>query len=139
MNKIEAAFTTNTIEPYLNKNPMNAPWEVKHSRGAKFIPFSAVKDHQVTKLHNARCSFLNYKISDDSRGQKPFDGVSYFKSPEAYLIFVYPDMWCFIDILVFEQEERTSTRRSISQDRAREIATKVINTKICNPIANIVP
>lgn len=126
MKKLEAHFTTLYITPWLQKNVWASfPWEVKHSRGKDSITFSSVEDHQIKYLHNARMSNCVGKISDDSRGQKQFDGYAFHKS-EAYLIFVYPEFWCFMDILVYENEERTSTRRSITSDRAKEIAYKII-------------
>jgi len=126
MIKYEAHFITSVLLPYLSANPIgNALWEAKHTKGKDFLPFSAVEDHQVRWLHNARISAISYKISDDARGQKPSDGFSLEKS-NAYIIIKYPDFFCFIDILDYEKEERTSTRRSLTSKRAREIACKII-------------
>lgn len=126
MKKLEARFTTLYILPWLEKNAWSSfAWEAKHSKGKDSIPFSAVEDHQVKYLHKARTNNCIGKISDDSRGQKQFDGYVFHKS-EAYLIFIYPEFWCFIDILVYENEERTSIRRSITSERARQIAYKII-------------
>ena len=72
--------------------------EMKVTTG-KSLPFSAVQEHQLIALQQAKQQFI-YKIPDDSRGTKPFDmfilqnakafvGVSFLvprKTPVVYLV-----------------------------------------------------
>ena len=124
----EANFLTNTFLPWVRKNMKESfAFEAKTTRGKDSFLFSAMEPHQVINLHNASHGIFAHKISDSGiRGKLPFDGFVFYHSP-AYVVIEYPRFWCMVDIDVFENEERTSVRRSIKDCRAMQIASVVID------------
>lgn len=126
--KREAAFTL-LFRHWLKENPLHrvtgAAFELKQTTGTS-LPFSAVEDHQLEALAAAwGPEGLIYKISDESRGYKPCDMV-YLRLASAYIVIKYPGFFCLISASVFGAEKRTSKRKSLTAERAREIAEKVV-------------
>lgn len=103
-------------------NVQSAPWEAKHSRGKDSIPFADVPQHQRDALFACTTDRgFCYKISDQSAGTKPYDGIFYRNAP-AYLVFAYVNKFYIISIHNFLHEEKTSKRKSLTEDRAKEIS-----------------
>lgn len=97
-------------------------FELKISKG-KSLPFNAVKEHQVHALSMARHKHLVYKIPDDSLGQKPFDSFCIVES-QAYVVIMFRAKnreFVMIDIDDWLEEQTKSTRKSITEERAKEI------------------
>ena len=93
------------------------------------IPFSNVQDHQVAGLLAAKIGKLVYKIPDVGMGQKPFDSMI-LSGTEAYVVIIYHydrqyTRAYLIDVEVWDKESETSIRRSLLEDRAKEIASEV--------------
>ena len=92
------------------------------------LPFDAVKEHQVRALWLSKHRKINYKIPDDSMGQKPFD-CFVLKGVEAYVVVMFYVRGCkdfyMIDIDDFIQLKKTSTRKSFTEDMLEGIAVKV--------------
>jgi hypothetical protein len=97
------------------------------------LPFSRIEPHQVAYLYKTRHSCFTYKISDVSPGEKPFDGFSLCNVP-AYVVIGWFKAAAaksaaeglattFIDIDTLVAEEKTAARRSITEERAKEIGT----------------
>lgn len=88
------------------------------------LPFSAVKSHQSAALYIAKHGQLAYKLPDVGWEQKPFDMVVLGGMP-AYILVMFYVRGCktvyIIDIDVWQEEEKTSVRRSLTEDRARAI------------------
>lgn len=91
------------------------------------LPFQAVKAHQIDALVCAKLGKFYYKIPDDSVGQKPVDCVA-LSGVDAYVVIYYSreKFFCLIDVTDFVQEEKDSSRRSLTASRAREIAEIVV-------------
>ncbi len=126
--KREASFTE-TFRHWLRANPLpritGAAFELKQTTG-KSIPFSAVEEHQMDALSAVWGNEgLIYKISDESRGYKPFDMV-YLRLTAAYIVVKFPGFFCLISASTWGSEKRTSQRKSLTAERAREIAEKVV-------------
>ena len=126
--KREASFTQ-VFRHWLKANPMNritgAAFELKQTTG-KSLPFSAVEDHQLEALAAAwGPEGLIHKISDESRGYKPCD-IIYLRLAAAYVVIKYPGFFCVITASAFGNEKRTSQRKSLTAERAREIAEIVV-------------
>lgn len=68
---------------------------------------------------------LIHKISDESRGHKPFD-IVYLRLAAAYIVIKYPGFFCLISASAWGNEKRTSQRKSLTAERAKEIAEKVV-------------
>ncbi len=71
-----------------------------------------------------------YKISDESRGTKPFD-MFHMKETPAYIVIRYPDVFVLIAIADFVTEMnrynvsdcRSYGKKSLTRDRAIEICS----------------
>lgn len=113
---------------WLRNNPQcSGAFELKQCD--EYLPFSDVRDHQISALLSAKYSGLLWKIADDSRGVKPFD-YFYLRDSSAYIVVKYnnANFFCLIDVNVFILEKAKSRRRSLTALRASEIA--FINVKI---------
>jgi hypothetical protein len=126
MKKLEASFTV-LFRHYLKAHPMDsACFELKQTT-TDSLAFSAVKEHQINALLAAKSkSGFLYKISDESRGVKPFD-MFYMNQAYAYVVIKYPKFFCLIDVDDFVKENKESKRRSLTSKQAKEIAVKVVD------------
>jgi len=99
-------------------------FELKITQGGRALPFSAVQDHQKEALFNAHIRSIVYKIDDSGIGQKPFDCFKLDKVP-AYVVVMYYQRGCkhfyMIDIETWIREKKNSHRKSLTEDRAKEI------------------
>ena len=85
------------------------------------IPFSSVVEHQVSSLLQAKHGVLVFKIPDVGY-RNPFDCFCLSNMP-AYVVIKYPDFNCMIDIDDWVFESMVSERRSLTDVRAKEIAS----------------
>lgn len=102
------------------------------------ILFSAVKEHQVEGLMAVKHSFLYHKISDapifggmKSRFTKPKPFDCFVLSGQAYVCIMFykprrKKEFIMIDIDDWLKEVKTSTRKSLTEERAKQIG-RVIN------------
>lgn len=92
----------------------------------KSLPFSAVQTHQEEALASVAREGIEYKIPDDTRGTKPFDCFSL--RGEAYVVIMFYKRGCnefyMIDIDRWLQERATSSRKSLTEDRAKKIGVR---------------
>jgi len=102
----------------------NAYFEIKVSRGLS-LPFSDVKDHQVSNLLLKR---VIHKFSDGLRFGTLFDVI--MCAGKGYVVIQYhrPQNKEFfvIEIGAFLLEKKTSSRKSLTEDRAGEIGTSYL-------------
>lgn len=127
--KREAAFTQK-FRHWLQANPLRGPAaiEIKQTR-TNSLAFSAVQDHQLEALAAAwGPEGLIHKISDESRGYKPCD-ILYLRLANAYIVIKYPGFFCLITASVFGSEKKRSQRRSLTAERAKELAEVVVPCK----------
>ena len=108
---------------------------------SKSLLFNAVKKHQIEGLINAT-NGLYHKISDSPifagsktrfTRPKPFDCL-YLTSATGYVVILFykprkPKVTYIIDIYSFLNEKRRSDRKSLTEDRAKVIAYKIIILK----------
>lgn len=122
----EANLTT-LFQQYLRANPPRVTtwWECKQTTGDR-IPFSSVKEHQRQWLLAVKHGHTSYKIPDDSRGVKPCDGITTVRS-DAWVVLFYPTAWAILDIDDFLRAEKESKEKSITSEKALNIALKVIH------------
>lgn len=125
MKKREANFGT-LFRHWLMAHPMmSAAFELKQTKGNS-LPFSDVQEHQINALQAAwTYNGILYKAPDDSRGVKPFD-FFYLRSASAFVVIRYPKMFCLIAVDQFVKEKNKSKRKSLTSERAREIAHIVV-------------
>lgn len=98
--------------------------EAKISKGNS-LPFNAVKPHQEAALYAASHGLMNYKISDFSPEQKPFDLFQVHRVPAYVVIFWYiknrDKRMSLIPIDNWLKEKETSNRQSLTYERSCEI------------------
>ena len=129
MKHLEALFLSGPFRKWCESKDNKFPtfvFEAKSTRGKDYLAFSAVEAHQVIALHQSKHAVKYYKFPDEGRGTKPFDGAIW-RGADAYIVIEYPAFWCMIDIDAYENEERTSTRKSITSGRALQIANIIID------------
>lgn len=110
------------IRQWLKANPRpSAGYEPKYTSKSS-LPFSCLAEHQERALVNAKHSQLIYKIPDDSIGYKPLDIFSICKGEAYVVVAIQSKTMYFIDIDVWIEERDNSTRKSLTLDRAKQIA-----------------
>lgn len=123
--KHEANFNSLFNKWVKNVFKKTAAFELKQTQGDS-LPFSALQEHQAQALLQARWETFVFKIPDVGY-QNPFDCFSLSGVP-AYIVIKYPKFFCLIDIETFLLERDRSKRKSLTVDRAKEIATLTIIT-----------
>lgn len=92
---------------------------------SRSLPYSAVQDHQIAALLAVKKDKLCYKIPDSGIAQKPFD--MFVLRGEAYVAVMFYERgqkeFFLIDVDEFISERDTSTRKSLTEQRAREIGS----------------
>lgn len=90
----------------------------------KSMPFGVVQEHQINALKLSKHDSVVYKIPDGSYDQKPFDCFRVEKV-SAYVVVIFyrrgQKEFFMIDIDDFIKEKETSDRKSLTEDRAREL------------------
>jgi len=115
-------------------------YELKLAKGSS-LPYSSVADHQIESLWDVWSGKgFFYKIGDNPvfagmntrfHAKKPFD-CFYLKSYPAYVGICYykprqkRSVLC-INIQIFSHSRESDTRKSLTEERAKEIAEFEIN------------
>ncbi len=106
---------------WIKSKPMySGAFELKQTR-TNSLPFSAVQEHQLHALRAAKGEGILYKAPDDSAGVKPFD-FFYLRHAYAWVVIKYPNAFYIIDVEMFSHEKALSSRKSLTEQRAKEIA-----------------
>lgn len=100
--------------------------ELKHSRGKSTFPFSEVPQHQLDDLEafNSGCPFV-HKFDDSGYRKKPVDIIG-VAGGHSFIAIRYIKHVYIISYDVFTFERRKSARKSISEERAKEISFDII-------------
>tara|TARA_R100001086_G_scaffold170822_2_gene93345 strand:- start:3291 stop:3719 length:429 start_codon:yes stop_codon:yes gene_type:complete len=128
---------------YLKKNPPNKSevYELKVTKQPS-VRFDALAPHQVHNLTDALNYGVYHKISDAPihRGmrtrftyKKPFDCL-YIKAQHAYVVVLFykpraEKFAVMIPIYNWLEEQSTSSRKSLTEERAHELADWVVSLK----------
>jgi hypothetical protein len=120
MQKREAKYQTKFNHWAKEVYKRTAVFELKQTQWSS-IPFSDVKDHQVSALVAVSKGTFVWKIPD-AGFQNPFDSFCMTKIP-AYVVLCFPKSIEMIPIAGFLLEKERSKRKSITYDRARAIST----------------
>ncbi len=118
--KREANFQV-TFNQYVRTKKLEGYFELKQTR-TEMLPFVSVEDHQIEGLRAAQNNGFVYKLSDADQRIKPFDS---FSTPPltSYIVIKYPKIFVLIKLNDFVKEKETSTKKSLSKQRALDIAT----------------
>lgn len=118
--KHEAKLTTQFLKWASVNFRQTFAFEVKQSQW-KAIAFSDLAPHQKQALMIAKHGFLKWKIPD-AGFQNPFDGFCLYQVP-AYVVVFFGKNFYMIDIDVWCEEEKTSSRKSLTEERAKKLST----------------
>lgn len=113
-------------------------YELKMEK-TKSIAFDRVYDHQVSGLRMAKYAGLYHKIADTTMS---FGGTQRFNKPkpydcqvivgaEAYVVIMFyiprqKKTVYMIDVDEWIKEKESSSRKSLTEDRARAISHKIV-------------
>ena len=113
-------------------------YELKLEKGSA-MPYAKVADHQIHALLNVRLKSYFHKVSDAPVSQmkfsrftlkKPFDCFYLEKQPAYVAVCFYKprqkkEVIC-IDIADYIHAEKTDNRKSLTEEKAREISTFIL-------------
>ena len=125
----EADFGTKVFKEWVHNNAhlfYSCTFELKDSKGKDCIAFSEVKDLQIDAALSVKWSKKGYLIRNTVAAEGTPDYAFYRNAP-AYIVIKYPKFFCIIDIETFTEEKKRSKRKSLTSDRAKEIAWRVVN------------
>lgn len=108
---------------YLKSRDLSsAAFELKMAKGNS-LPFSAVKKHQEEALWHVKHGQLVWKIADCGY-TSPFDYFVLNKA-DAYVAIKYPGVKepHLIDVDIWIREKADSARKSLTEERAKELST----------------
>ncbi len=130
MKKLESKWQT-VFNKYLRQRraegrPLYGIFELKNTE-IDSIPFNCLEDGQKEGLPAVEKEGLIWKLSDADPRLKPGDCIS---TPPltAYIVIKYPKKFIIIPIQTFFKEEKESERKSLTLERAEELAFKILNT-----------
>jgi hypothetical protein len=104
-----------------NKHPIRGNIELKHSRGKDSIPFKAIEAEQVAvALAAGSKNGVLLRVASGTVGAGDYIGL--VRDP-AWVVIKYPKGAYMISIDSFLNERDTSNRKSLTDIRAKEIAT----------------
>ena len=119
------------LKKFIDKQPLkySAAMELKIVKNGKPMPFNKIAEHQLSGLYDAKHSGCYHKLSDMSREKKPFD-CFFIKEVAAYIVIWWYKprqkkemIWIDIDRMILEI--KNSNRKSLTEERAKEIGTVI--------------
>jgi hypothetical protein len=121
--KKEAKFQT-IFNQYIRIKRIPGVFELKQTESDTLL-FSALKEHQKKGLLATTHEGVVWKLSDSDPREKPFDCIS---TPplNAYVAIKYPNFFCIIHAYIFINEEGRSKEKSLSSERARQLASYTV-------------
>lgn len=105
---------------------ISSTFEIKQT-SIDSIPFSCVEDHQVDFSTAIRWGDKGALIRNES-GSVGAPDYSFYKNAPAFIVIKYPTFFVLIDIDTFLLEKKRSKRKSLTSERAKEIAWKTVDT-----------
>ena len=99
-------------------------YELKQTTTESF-PFDHFEPQQIPSLLAAQASGYHWKHSDADMRLKPCDG-SIIPPQVGYIVIKYPKAFVMISVNNFIHERDKSKRKSLTYERAIEIAHKII-------------
>lgn len=111
---------------YVRELKLYGAFELKQTT-TDSLPFSAVEEHQIDGLLAVQSGGFVWKLSDLDIREKPFDMIS-TQALYGYVVIYYSQHRTFVMITIFDfvNEKEKSLKKSISFDRAVEIADLIV-------------
>ena len=122
--KQREATSSIDLKHWIEKNQkFTCGLEVKDSAGKDSIPFSVVADKQIAYANQASGPKGAWIRVQGVNGEQ--DYIWLINTP-SYIVIKYPKCFCIITIGNFLFEKQKSKRKSLTLERAIQIATKII-------------
>ncbi len=122
----ETDFGTKIFKPWIHNNAhlfFSCTFELKDSKGKDSIPFNSVDDPQIDASLTVKWGKGGYLIRN-LMGTIGAPDYSFYRNAPAYIVIHYPKGFVIIDIETFLEEKKRSPRKSLTWERAKEIAWK---------------
>ena len=103
---------------------VTAAFELKDTRGANSLPFSSVEDHQINYGDAIESDTGVFIRVQGTNGEPDY---IYLRGEPSYIVIRYPDYFCIITLDAFKAEKKTSTRKSLTGERAVQIAVRTVS------------
>lgn len=104
-----------------NLNPIKGPIEHKDTAGRDYLPFAAVTDEQVAiQLSAGSSKGVLIRVAQGTTGASDYAG---FVNSPAWIVIKYPKAFYVISIDSFIYERDKNVRKSLTEERAKAIAT----------------
>ena len=126
----EVDFGTKVFKPWVHNNihlfkkTHGGTFELKQTE-TDSLPFSHVEDPQIDASLTVKWGEKGYLIRNLTGTVGAPDYSLYYNSP-AWIVIKYPNGFVLIDIETFLEEKKRSKRKSLTWQRACEIATKIV-------------
>lgn len=123
LNQKEAKFSERFLKWIAIHPQMTGSYEMKDSRGKSYLSFAAVEPQQVNyakRINSDRGAMIRVIGSD---GQPDY---VYMRNAPAWIAINYPKFFCIVSINAWELEKSRSKIRSLNEERARQIATTIV-------------
>lgn len=127
MKKREADFGV-LFRHWIRANPLKTTchFELKQTQGDS-IPFSCLEEQQIAYGEAVMTSPKGVLTRvQGTNGES--DYIYSYRDP-VYIVIKYPGMFCIIQLATLLDEKETSTRKSLTSLRARQIAWEVVELK----------
>jgi len=119
----EADFGIN-FRRWWERNGKNANYELKDSRGKSYISFKEITDEQIAiALGSQTEKGVLIRITNGTIGSPDYIGI---KNTVSYIVIKYPKKFVVITIDNLLHEKETYKRKSLTSERACEIATTIV-------------
>lgn len=121
----ESKFST-LFRHWIRAHPphVTSHYELKQTESDS-IPFSALEDHQVVYGEALRDSEDGILMRNMGGNGEP--DYTYFHRDPVYIVVKFPTCFSIISLASFELERTFSDRKSLTSERAREIAFQTVD------------
>ena len=128
MKQRESSFGT-LFRHWILANPpkLSGTYELKQTT-TDSIPFTCLDDHQADFSLAIKWSKTGVLIRNES-GTVGAPDYSYYNNAPAYIVIKYPAGFVIIDIETFLEEKKRSKRKSLTWERAQDIAYRTVNLR----------
>lgn len=112
------------VEKNKKKLPASCSFELKDSRGKDSLPFDALEAKQSYFANRIQGEGFLARVTVGTPGTADY---LFMKKPStAFIVVKYPDLFCIIKANEFHAEWSASKRKSLTKERAQEIAWDVV-------------
>lgn len=108
------------------KTRVPGTFELKHSRGKSSIPFSCIEPEQIAFARAA--GSRDGTLSRIVQGTVGTPDYTAFMRTTAWIVIFYPGVFHIMPVEVFLIERDRSARKSLTVERAEELATYSVST-----------